>query len=376
MLALRFNESQGLRVEHVDIPRVDSETPKSISSNALIRVLRAAICSTDLEITDGYVPGYDHTLGHEFVGIVESIAAYPSANSSIAPDPSHGGSNMRDDASSSSTTHLLGKRVVGEINCPCERCLENQDSIFVRNHTPNRTVLGIIGRDGACAEYVSIPVNNLHVVPDEVSDRQACFAEPLAAACRIVEQVPLRLSDQIAVVGDGKLGLLVSHVLVRNGFSVSLFGRHHDKMSLVEGLKARHLVESNEKESKQFASSFDCVIEATGSPQGILLAAALTRPLGTLILKSTCSVADASRVPLWSEIANDIVVQEKTIIGSRCGPFGPALELLREESTQRLVDAMVHKEFPLELGVEAVAAARQRGVLKVQILCREASSKQ
>ena len=362
MKALKFSEAKGLRLEDVDIPSVNASEPKSISPNALIRVLRAAVCSTDLEITDGYVPGFDFTLGHEFVGVVESIDLDKTEN---------GESCINTAAPDIDFRNLIGKRVVGEINCPCEPC-NHPDPIFVRNHAPVRTVLGIIGRDGAMANYVSVPVANLHLVPDEVSDQQACFAEPLAAACRIVEQVPLKQTDSIAVIGDGKLGLLAAHVLVVNGLQVTLFGRHEEKMSLIEGLRDMCVVESNDQVIERYNAAFDCVVEATGSPKGIILAAGLTAPLGTLVLKSTCSISDPSRVPLWSQISNDIVVQEKTLIGSRCGPFEPALRMLEQGKTQRLVDAMVHKVFSLEQAVDAIKAARERGVLKVQIVCNQA----
>jgi threonine dehydrogenase-like Zn-dependent dehydrogenase len=345
MKALRYNHDKGLRLEDVNLPKIEGQ-------DALIRVLRAGICSTDLEIIAGYVPGFDHTLGHEFVGIVEAVADVTAH------------------------THLVGGLVVGEINCPCEPCTDHpEDPVFARNHAPNRTVLGIIGRDGAMAERVVVPVANLHVVPDGVTVQQACFAEPLAAACRIVEQRVVKEKDAIAVVGDGKLGLLVAHALVtyrsklESGVgSVSLFGRHPEKMALVQGLERRCVVEDDDSVLAEHQGKFDVVIEATGSPRGISLAAGLCRPLGRIVLKSTCSVADPNKVPLWSALANDLVVNEKTVVGSRCGPFPPALNMLRDVGTQRLVDAMVDHCVPLERGVEAIEMAQRKGALKVQIV--------
>ena len=320
-------------MEEVAVPRA------SIDGEAVIKVLRAGICSTDLEITRGYVPGYDHTLGHEFVGRVVDAPGEPS---------------------------LVGSRVVGEINCPCEPCT-HPDPVFVRNHAPVRTVLGIIGKDGTMAEFCTLPVANLHSVPDDVSDAEACFAEPLAAACRIVEQHAIQPGDAVAVIGDGKLGILIAHVLASQGFSIAFFGRHERKLALVPAA-ARRVVVTAATASEE-AAAFDVVVEASGSPQGIQLALALTRPLGTLVLKSTCSTAtEASAAATWGAIANDVVVNEKRIVGSRCGPFPPAMELLRDAATKRLVNAMVDAAVPLADGAAAMEAAGRKGALKVQLV--------
>lgn len=358
MKAIRFSEEKGLRIEVV-------EKPLPGPGEALVRVLRAGICSTDLEIIKGYVPGFNHTLGHEFVGIVESVAD-------------------EDEES----RRLIGKRCVGEINC---KCLQDDGDIkhivkshwsaehrrvFIRNHVPDRTVLGIIGRDGCMAEYCCLPAENLHLVPKSISDMEACFAEPLAAACRITEQRLLDpTSDSVAVVGDGKLGLLVAHVLActskqvshENRPTVTLFGRHADKMKLVEGIH-RVLVHGGD-DLHRFHGQFDVVVDASGSPQGITLAICLTRPLGTVVLKSTCSGQGVERMPQWTTLANDIVVNEKRVVGSRCGPFEPAIKLLHEPQTKRLVKRMLSATLPLDpSGLEAISTAQKKGTLKVQIL--------
>lgn len=345
MKALRFSEEKGLRVEEVPVP-------EPASSEALIKIIRAGVCSTDLEIIRGYVPGFNFTLGHEFVGVVEQAPGNPE---------------------------LIGRRVVGEINCKCAAC-NHPEPIFVRNHAPERTVLGIIGKDGCMAEYCTLPLENLHLVPDDVSDAEACFTEPLAAACRIVEQHAVRPGDSIAVIGDGKLGLLVAHVLARQHENdnkapgvppsppLTFLGRHKRKLDLVEGVNRIVVQDST---AADLAGKFDVVVEASGSPQGITLAAALTRPLGTIVQKSTCStvVTDPRTVVQWSTIANDVVVNEKKVIGSRCGPFPPALELLRNEMTKRLVKAMLDAEVALEEGVEGIDVAQRKGALKVQLVC-------
>lgn len=333
MKALRFSESEGLRVE--------DNVPKPIikDNEALIKISRAGICSTDLEIIRGYVPGFDHTIGHEFVGIVEECTSDPT---------------------------LLGKRVVGEINCICTAC-QHPDPIFRRNHTPDRVVLGIIGKDGTMAEYCTIPVENLHIVPESIDDQVATFAEPLAAACRIIEQSVIKQQEddsKVAVIGDGKLGILIAHALSMHGCNVTFLGRHPRKLDMVEGVAQRVVV--GETTATELAAAYDVVIEASGSPNGIKLALALCRPLGTLVLKSTCSsVGEQTK---WCDVANDVVVNEKVVVGSRCGPFQPALELLKDEKTKKLVSGMVDATFLLSEGVHAIERAQQKGTLKVQLI--------
>lgn len=333
MQALRFDESdaQGLCLTDQQRPPVPQ------SGEALIRVLRAGICSTDLEIIKGYVPGYHGVLGHEFVGIVEKCEE----------------------------SKWQGKRVVGEINCLCE-LYDHPDPVMVRNHAPKRTVLGIISKDGCMGQFITLPTGNLHLVPSDLSDQEACFAEPLAAACRIAEQQVIKQSDKVAVIGDGKLGLLVGQALIVHKEVDQLihFGRHQEKLKMVSGTQQ---VLVDDDTVTKYNQAFDVVIDATGSSQGILLAMAMVRCMGTIILKSTCSLKHPEQ-PQWGAIANDLIVNEKTLIGSRCGPFKPALQMLQDPRMRKLVDSMVTAAMPLSEGLEAVKLAQAKGTLKVQLV--------
>ncbi|KAF8073035.1 neoA [Scenedesmus sp. PABB004] len=319
--------TDSLRLVH-DQPR-----PVPGEGEALVRVKRAGVCSTDLEITRGYVPGYDGVLGHEFVGIVVECASRPG---------------------------LVGQRVVGEINCN-DGGFACADAVFTRNHAPGRSVLGIIGRHGCLAEFCTLPARNLLVVPDCLSDAEAAFCEPLAAACRIVEQGLLLEQGRVAVLGDGRLGLLIAAVLAdRAPGRVTHFGRHADKLALVPGTAARVVVGEGAGALEEHAGGFELVVEASGSAAGVRAALALTRPLGTLVLKTTVSAlpSAARDAPTWAELANDIVVNEKTLVGSRCGPMGAALELMSGSAPLRaLLARMVSHEVPLARGVEAMALA-------------------
>jgi threonine dehydrogenase-like Zn-dependent dehydrogenase len=317
MKSLRY-EHGSLRVVDVGVPRAEGE--------ALVRVVLSGICNTDLEIARGYA-GFSGTLGHEFVGVCEEA---PGAEG------------------------LEGRRVVGEINAGCGRC-----ELCAANdprHCPARTVLGIVGRDGAHAEYLRLPAANLLVVPDEVSDASAVFTEPLAAACGVVERVKIEDGARVAVVGDGKLGLLCAQALTAlTAAEITLVGKHDSKLAIarrrnVETVRVDQLTTSNA------ARAFDVVVEASGSPAGFDLALSLLRPRGTLVLKSTFHGAthfDSARV----------VVQEIAVVGSRCGRFAPALELLRSNRVD--VESLISEERPLAEGVSAMARASQGGVLKV-----------
>jgi threonine dehydrogenase-like Zn-dependent dehydrogenase len=318
MKALRF-ENERLGLAEVDAPRGDAR-------EAVVRVLLAGVCNTDLEIVRGYA-GFAGTLGHEFVGVVES-----------APDAS-----------------LVGRRVVGEINAGCGVCAlcAGGDA----RHCPRRTVLGIKERDGAFAEFLRLPAENLLLVPDEVEDERAVFAEPLAAACGILERVELRDRMRVAVVGDGKLGLLCAQAIKAQtaGASVMLVGRHENKLDIA---RARGVETALVEELREdlLAQTFDVVVEASGASGGFALALRLTRPRGTLVLKSTFQGAteiDAAR----------IVVEEISIVGSRCGRFAPALELLRRDAVD--VASLITDEFALTDGLRAMQRATERGVLKV-----------
>lgn len=292
--------------------------PSPAGGEALIRVTKAGICNTDLEIIRGYYP-FQGTLGHEFVGVVEH-----------APDAA-----------------LLGKRVVSDINASCHQCpecLEGQP-----HHCRNRTALGIKGRDGAFAEYLSIPVENLVPVPDSVADDLAVFAEPLAAALEIQEQISFFPGQEVAVVGDGKLGLLIALSLTQAGLAVTLVGHHPER---AQGLELKGVTLLTKLPSRQFR----VVIEATGSPSGFINAIQLTAPRGTLVLKSTYKEA------LVFNPAR-LVVDEITLIGSRCGPIAKAVTLMASGAVDPR--GMISKICALEYGVEAIRLAKTKGVLKI-----------
>ena len=286
---------------------------------ALLKVHLAGICSTDLQIFKGYMD-FQGVPGHEFVG-------------SVVEGP----------------RELLHKRVVGEINFACGRCEYCHRRLS--RHCPSRRVMGILGADGAFAEFVSVPVPNLHVVSESVSDEEAVFTEPLAAAFEIPEQVQFNLGDEVLVLGDGKLGNLCAQVLRLTGASVTVLGKHEDKLKVIKRSGVRTMLLSDWKPKQ-----FDVVVEATGSPSGLQLAMSAVRPLGTLVLKST--VAGEHKVSLAPLVINEI-----TVVGSRCGPFTPALDSLRERSVS--VTPMIEKIYPLSEGVEAVTRAGKPGARKI-----------
>ena len=298
----------------------DYPVPEPDAEQALIRVTMAGICSTDLEIVKGYA-GFSGVLGHEFVGVVEKA---------------------RD-------AKWIGRRVVGGINLGCNHC-----SVCGSNgpeHCPDRTVLGIIDHDGAFAEYLILPLSNLDVVPDQVSDEAAVFTEPLAAALRIREQLVISPTAEIAVIGPGRLGLLIGQVLALSGTEVTMVGRSLDSLNLPVsmGLKSGLLDEFEE-------NSFDIVVEATGNENGFAHALRLIRPLGSLVLKSTYdgrAAVDLSK----------IVVDEITILGSRCGPFSPALRLLEQGVVE--VSPFIEAQYALSDGIAALRHAAEPRVRKI-----------
>src|SRR5437868_7526524 len=304
---------------------------------ALIRVLLAGICNTDLEITRGYL-AFQGVLGHEFVGIVENVHEGPGA---------------------SRPTYLIGKRVVGEINAACRRsdclyCSQNMPT-----HCPDRTTLGILNRDGAFAAYLTLPVENLHIVPDNVSDEEAVFVEPLAANFEILEQVHLKPTDSVVILGDGKMGQLAAQVLTLSGCEVMMVGKHEEKLALARKRGVRTYVLADAQGfTLENGRRVDMVVESTGSAQGLEMALRLVRPRGTIILKST--VADKSTLHLAPIVIDEIRVQ-----GSRCGPFAPALRALN----QKLVDVhpLISACYPLDEGLTAFQYAAQKGVLKVLV---------
>lgn len=302
--------------------RSDLPIPKPGEGEALIRVLKAGICRTDLEMAAGYME-FTGVPGHEFVGIVEKSA----------------------------TPGLVGARVVGEINCGCGVCAFCKNG--EQNHCPDRTVLGIKGRDGALAEYAVLPDGNLHHVPDSLGDVEAVFIEPLSAAYRIVEQVVVRGVSTL-VLGDGKLGLLAAQTLDIMKAGVTLCGRHRRRLAVLDGTRVNAVLEGELIPGKQY----DLVVDATGRPEGAATALSLTKPRGTLVLKTTTSLKRELDL-------NIVVINEISVVGSRCGPFVHGMALL--ESGEVRLSAMVEAEFPIEEGLRAFEAAGKPGAMKVLV---------
>lgn len=294
--------------------------PRPAEGEALIRVLTAGICATDVEILKGYM-GFRGTPGHEFVGVVEECA----------------------------NPHLQGKRVVGEINCVCHRC--QYCRLEMPQHCLNRTVLGIQDRDGVFAEYCTLPEGNLHLVPNSLRDDVAVFAEPLAAAFRIPERVRVTHDDRVVVLGDGKLGQLCAQVLWLYTKRLVCVGKHAWKLDLLKNLHINIAFRGDPIER-----GADLVVEATGSPDGLQRALELVRPEGALVVKTT--VAGPSSLPL-----SPLVVNEVRVIGSRCGPFRPALEALVMGTVD--VRPMVSETYELADAPRALRRAASSDVLKV-----------
>ncbi len=300
--------------------RTDYPVPIPAEDEALIRVTAVGICNTDLEITKGYM-GFNGVPGHEFVGIVEEC-------------------KKKD---------LEGTRVVGEINIGCGRCRYCRNSM--RNHCTNRSVLGILNKDGAFAEYITLPVRNLHILPDSIPDEKAVFVEPLAAAFEITEQVDIKDSDMVCILGDGKLALLAAQVLALTGCKLIVFGKHKNKLSVLKNLGIETGIDLSPDERR-----FDIVIDCTGSLSGIVSALNIVRPRGTLIIKTT--TAGRSKIDL-----NSVVINEITITGSRCGPFEPAIKSIESKTVD--LTSLISDSFPLKDGIEAFKYASKPGVLKI-----------
>ncbi len=290
---------------------------------ARIRMLVAGICNTDIELQRGYY-GFSGTPGHEFVGeVVEA-----------------------DDQS------LVGKRVAGEINLACGQCEWCREGLG--RHCPTRTVLGIVNHPGAFAEYILLPERNLHIVPDTIASEHAVFIEPLAAACEVLDQVTIGNGDRVAVLGDGKLGLLIAQVLAAHGAHVIHYGRHRAKLAIAASSEVEAIEVSPETPLPR--AEFQYVVDATGSQEGLRAAVQMVRPRGTVIMKST----------VHGEVAIDtagIIVNEVTLVGSRCGRFEPAISLL--EQGQVRVAPLLSAEFDLNQAPQAFVEATKRGVLKV-----------
>lgn len=300
--------------------RRDYPDPVPSADEVLIRVTHAGICNTDMEIIKGYM-GFSGILGHEFVGVIEG----------------------QDDRG------IAGRRVVGDININCGICSYCLNGM--KSHCPNRSVLGILNRDGVFAEYAVLPLMNTHAVPDAVSDEEAVFVEPLAAAFEITEQVDIRQGDSVCILGDGKLGLLTAQVISLTGCSLTLVGKHDNKLALLSGMgiETRLFSEFNKK-------GFDIVIDATGSPSGIKTALDIVRPKGTVVLKTTTAEECSLNI-------NRIVVNEIKLVGSRCGPFDKAIGALVSKAINVL--PLISRVFPLDDGIEAFEYASGSDALKV-----------
>ena len=321
MKAVVFNDKDGLRL--------DTNYPKPVpqKGEALIKVSLAGICNTDFEITKGYM-GYNGILGHEFVGVVEEVNS--------------------DDKS------LLGKRVVAEIsygcNDPdCEWCAQKN-----YRHCPSRHTLGIVEKDGCFAEYLTMPLNVLFEVPENVSDEQAVFVEPLAAACEITEQLHIKPIDKVVVLGDGKLGLTTALTLHAQGFDVTLIGKHQNKLDIAKNQK----VKTQLLQELKVENNFDVVVEATGSVSGFETSLALVKPRGVLVLKST--IATGKELNLAP-----IVINEITVLGSRCGQFPPALRLLENDRID--FKPFISGVYNIDDAIEGFEANKSKETLKVLI---------
>jgi len=312
--------------------------PKLRATWALVRVRLAGICNTDVEILRGY-HNFQGTPGHEFVGEVAEVAG----------------------VSASERQKWMGRRVCGEINVTCsgygfkpvcEFCKRG-----MKTHCLRRTVLGIVAHDGAFAEYLTLPLENLHVIPDSVSDEQAVFVEPLAAACEINEQIDVKKFKSAAVLGDGKLAQLIARVLLTAIPRIVMYGKHGKKLALARraGIETKK-VRGDDVDLKRVKESYALVVEATGSPSGLTLAQQMTEPRGTLVLKTTFH--GAAPVETWP-----IVVKEISLVGSRCGPFDKAIALAGSGKVD--LRPLITRTVPLAGAPKAIAFAQRAGVMKV-----------
>jgi threonine dehydrogenase-like Zn-dependent dehydrogenase len=298
----------------------DHPTPEPLPGEILVRVIRAGICETDLQLIQGYM-GFEGVLGHEFIGIVES-------------------------------GKLAGQRVVGEINCSCGDC--NTCRSGLPTHCPHRSVLGILGHDGAFAEHIAVPEKNLHVVPETLSTDEAVFVEPVAAAYQILKQRLVERGQSVVVLGDGRLGNLCAQVLADYGCDVLVVGKHESKLKILRELEAG--IETVNLENASPDRSADVVVDCTGSPTGLPTALQHVKPWGTVVLKTT--VAGEQTLALAP-----IVIDEVRVVGSRCGPFADALAGL--QSGRIKVKPLISERFSLDQAVEALNTTSSQPVLKV-----------
>ncbi|MCP4146381.1 MAG: alcohol dehydrogenase catalytic domain-containing protein [bacterium] len=312
MPALLFDGT--LKLENIPVPKREE-------NEILIEVRLAGICNTDHEITRGYVPGFDGIPGHEFIGIVKEA----------------------DDHS------LIGKRCTAEINCACGKCPYCRQHL--QRHCPNRTVLGIINRNGCFAKYVTVPKENLTLIPESIPDSNAVFIEPLAAALEILEQIEIRQTSNVLLLGDGKLGLMIGHVLASTGCQLTVVGNHPEKLALLNYL---HIAKISGKDFKK--GKYDIVIEATGNPATFNVAVENTKPRGTIIMKSTYAGNNDLNL-------SAVVVNEITLIGSRCGLFSKAVDFLQMNDIS--FENMINGEYPITDALNAFEASKRPGALKV-----------
>jgi threonine dehydrogenase-like Zn-dependent dehydrogenase len=325
-------------VEKGKLREVQRPLPKLRPRWALVRVRLAGICNTDVEILRGYHQ-FHGVPGHEFVGEVAEVAGVPAA--------------VR--------KRWVGKRVAGEINVSCSAYGHKPVCDFCRRglktHCAKRTVLGIVAHDGAFAEYLALPLENLHPIPAGVPHEKAVFVEPLAAACQILDQIPIRKFHTAAVLGDGKLSQLIARVLHAAGCKVTLYGKHEAKLKLARhaGISTKK-VRGDASDLKNVKENYRLVVESTGSPSGLTLAQQITEPRGTLLLKSTFH--GAAPVETWP-----IVVKEITVVGSRCGPFAKAIALLRSGKVDPA--PLISRTFALHDAQHAIRYAQKPNVMKV-----------
>ena len=296
----------------------DRPTPTPRDDEVLVRVVRAGVCETDLQLIKGYM-GFHGVLGHEFVGVAEA-------------------------------GRLAGRRVVGEINCACWKC--HICRMGLPTHCPSRTVLGILNHDGAFADLIAVPERNLHAVPDALTDDVAVFTEPVAAAFQIPVQLPIRAQDRIVVLGDGRLGNLCAQVLARMSTTVLLVGKHQEKLAIAQAMGIATALLSDPVDEH----AFDIVVDCTGSDTGLPTSLKLVRPRGTIVLKTTVA---GQQTFAWAPF----VIDEVTLVGSRCGPFDRALNALERGEVK--VQPLISDRFDLAQGLDALARAQSKGTLKV-----------
>jgi alcohol dehydrogenase len=332
------------QVDHGKLKAVEKPLPELRKGWALLRTRVAGICNTDVEILRGY-HAFRGTPGHEFVAEVAEVEG----------------------VSATEKKKWVGRRVTGEINVACSAYGYRPACAFckrgLKTHCARRTVLGIVNHNGAFAEYFALPLENLHVVPDSVTDEQAVFVEPLAAACEILEQVDVKKFREAAVLGDGKLAQLIALVLRTAVRRIVMYGKHEKKLAIAQQVEIpTKRVRGDATDSKRVKESFPLVVEATGSPNGLALAQQITAPRGTLVLKSTFH--GAAPVETWP-----IVVKEIMVVGSRCGPFSKAIVLLKAGKIDPT--PLITRTFPLRHSHQAIAFAQEPNVLKVILKATE-----